>query len=306
MTRHHSRRSILRTAGAGTVVGLTGCLGFAGGQSPEEQAMSHRDTLSKYTDVARAKQDGYQMTTPYIRTGQGVLGMPFFNRDVPELDPEQPTVLFYNIRNDGGFKLLGAEWLVSTESVDSPPSMFGKEFHSATPGETAFIPEHYGLHVWLFEENPDGLFIRYHDGVEPPSFIDDLETAWEALTPYYSGADAEENGYTNTEKCISVEDGAYGVPFINTDHSGTDLRIPGVLMYRLTSSWMYNAMGAEWYVSADSTDSPPSMFGKEFHGPMDSHSSKSDQPDHYGLHAWLFNANPNGMFARYNPTIRCE
>jgi hypothetical protein len=141
--------------------------------------------------------------------------------------------------------------------------------------------------------------------VEPPSFIDELETAWEALTPYYSGADAEENGYTNTEKCISTDDGAYGVPFVNTDYAGTDLQKPGILTYRLTSSWTYNLMSAEWYVPADSTDSPPSMFGKAFRGPMDGHSPESEQPAHYGLHVWLFNANPNGMFARYNPTINC-
>jgi hypothetical protein len=74
------------------VGGLAGCLGFAGGRSPEEQATSYRDELSKYTDVARAKEDGYQMTTPYVRTDEGILGMPFFNRDVPELEPEQPSV----------------------------------------------------------------------------------------------------------------------------------------------------------------------------------------------------------------------
>jgi len=224
---------------------------------------------------------------------------------VPELDPEQPTVLFYNIRPDGGFKLLGAEWLVPAESADSPPSMFDKQFHDATPGETAFIPEHYGLHVWLFEENPAGLFARFHTGVDPPPFITTLEAAWEALTPYYSGAKAEENGYMNTEKCITTEKGGYGVPFVNTDFTGTDLHRPGVLLYRLASSWTYNAMGVEWYVPAASTDSPPSMFGRPFDGPMESHSPKSDQPEHYGLHAWLFNANPNGIFARYNPTISC-
>lgn len=299
-----TRRRLLRTVGVGMVTGVTGCLG--GGSSSAEQARSHRDALSKYTDVGRALQDGYQMTTPYVRTDDGMLGLPFVNLDVPELEPEQPSVLFYDLRDDGTYELLGVEWLVRAGSRDSPPSMFGKEFHGPTPGETEFIPEHYGLHAWLFNENPDGLFAPYHSGVNPPSFIDDLERAWEALTPYYSNeAKAEEVGYVNTEKCIATEDGGYGIPFVNTDYAGTELVKPAVLMYRITQTWGYGVMGAEWYVPADSTDSPPSLFGQEFYGPIDGHSPKSEQPKHYGLHVWMFAANPEGMFARYNPAIEC-
>lgn len=286
------------------VAGLAGCA--IGGSSPEEQAKNQRDVLSKYTDVARALEDGYQMSVPYVRTEQGLLGMPFVNLDVPELEPEEPSVLFYNFRNDGTFELLGAEWLVPAETRDSPPSMFDTEFHEATEGETVFIPEHYGLHAWLFEENPDGLFSRYHTGANPPSFIDDLETAWDALLPYYTNeAKAEKAGYTNTETCVSTKASGYGVPFVNTDNTGTDLETPGVLLYRLTSSWSYNAMGVEWYVPADSTESPPSMFGTEFHEPVDGHGPESGQQSHYGLHVWLFTANPDGLFARYNPIVQC-
>lgn len=280
---------------------------MAGGTTPEEKARGHRESLSKYTDVAHALQDGYQMSTPYVRTDEGVLGLQIFNLEVPKLDPEKPPVLFYNLLEDGTYELMGVEWLVPAESTNSAPTMFGKKLRGPTSGETAFIPKHYGLHAWLFDENPDGLFARYHGGVEPPPYISNLETAWNALTPYYAnGAKAEkEADYTNTEKCIEKSEGSYGIPFVNTDRVGAHLRKPPILMYRLTSTWNYQMMGAEWYVSADSTDSPPTMFGQRFHGPMEGHSPKINQGEHYGLHAWLFTANPKGMFARYNPRINC-
>jgi len=309
--RPKSRRAVLRAASAGVAAGLAGCgiggVGGIGDASPAEQARSHRDALSRFEDVARAIEEGYRMSTPYVRSGAGVMGLPFFNFEVPELDPENPAVLFYDLLEDGTYELLGVEWLVPAESTDAPPTMFGRDLSGPTPGETAFIPEHYGLHAWLFAENPDGLFARYHAGVDPPSFIADLETAWDTFLPYYAnGAKAEsEGGYTNTETCIATAEGGYGVPFANTGRVGTALREPPILLYRLTSTWNYQLMGAEWYVPADSTDAPPTMFGRTFHDPEDGHSPDVDQGRHYGLHAWLFTANPRGLFAPYNPVIEC-
>lgn len=299
------RREFLQVTGAGAVASLAGC-GF-GNSSPTDKAEAKRDELSKYRDVSRAVEDGYQLTTPYVRTDEGVLGLPFVNLDVPELDPDEPQVLFYNLREDGTYELLGVEWLVHAEGRDQPPSLFGKEFTGPTPGETAFIPEHYGLHVWLFDENPDGLFAEYHTAADPPSYIEELEAVWEALDPYFANADLaeQEGGYRNTERCIETADGGYGVPFVNTAFDGTVLDEPAVLLYRLTGTWNYQLLGAEWYVSAAEQSSPPSLLGQSFHGPMDGHSPEFDQGSHYGLHAWLYTANPAGMFAPYNPMIRC-
>ena len=247
------------------------------------------------------------MTTPYVRAEAGVLGLPFVKLSAPELDPSAPQVLFYNLLEDGTYELLGVEWLVSAESTDSPPSMFGREFDGPTPGETAFIPEHYGLHAWLFQENPDGLFSRYHAGASPPSFIEQLETVWDALDPYLSNKAkaVEDAGYADAEECVETDDGGYGIPIANTENEGTTLDSPAVLLYRTTATWNFQMTGAEWYVPADERDSAPSMFGHEFHGPMEGHSPEVDQGSHYGFHAWLYLANPDGMFATYNPVLRC-
>lgn len=290
--------------GAGVGVGLAGCLD--GGSSPEEEAESYRDTLSSYADVARAVEDGYQLSVPYLYTDGGVQGMPLVNFDGPVLEPERPNMLLYDLREDGTFDLLAAKWYVSTEEADEPPSMFGRGFDGPFEGRALFVPEHYGLTAWLFEENPDGLFAEAHPGVEPPPYLADLETAWDALDRYSANVTlAEQAGYENADVCYDGDGGGYGIPVVNPDATGTNPAEPSVLLYRFASNWSYHLIGAEWYVPADEVDAPPTMFGQEFHGPQASHGEESVQPEHYGLHAWLYMTNPEGMFAPYNPLLEC-
>lgn len=307
MTRRLSRRGLLRATGTGAAAGIAGVAGCLNrGPPPAEQVADQRDALSKYTDLRRTLADGYRMSPAYVTTDEGALGVPFVDTGVEKLKEDRPQVLFYDLRDDGTYALLGAEWLVPSKSADGPPSLFGKEFHAPMAGETSLIPKHYGLHAWLFSENPDGMFDLYNGAVDPPSILPELRTAWEATREYAVGHRAEKAGYTNTEKCVGTSDGGYGVPFVDADHAGeTDPSKPPVLLYRLTSNWSYRLLGAEWYVPADEAGSPPSMFGEEFHGPMDGHSPKADQPRHYGLHAWLYRANPRNLFADYNPAVRC-
>ena len=48
----------------------------------------------------------------------------------------------------------------------------------------------------------------------------------------------------------------------------------------------------------------PSLFEQTFQGPMAGH--VPGQPWHYDLHVWLWDTNPNGMFAQWNPSISCN
>ena len=50
-------------------------------------------------------------------------------------------------------------------------------------------------------------------------------------------------------------------------------------------------------------DDRPSLFGRPFDGPMAGHFP--GQPIHYDLHVWLWERNPNGMFAFPNPNVDC-
>lgn len=304
MHRGGSRRRVLRAAAAGTGVALAGCL--LGDSASGDDVDSYRDQLSTYQDVAEAAAAGFEMATPYVHTPEGALGVPFFNYATGEPSPTEPNGLFYQLDEDGTFRLLGVKWFVRVEDADERPTMFGQEFLGPIPDETGSIAEHYALHAWLFADNPDGTFHRYHTGLEPPAYLAELATVWSALTPYYNNdARAEADGYVNTEACVETEDGGYSIPFINPERTGTDPTAPGVLLYRFSSNWNYRLVGAEWYVAAEAADEPPSMFGRPFHDAREGHSPEADQPRHYGLHAWAFMANPDGIFAPFNRLLGC-
>jgi len=308
MTRRFSRRALLGSGAVAVSAGLTGCLDALSPPSPAEQLREHEESLARFSDVVTAIDEGYQTAGTYVRTDDGVLGIPFVNTDVRELDPEQPQAILYGLTAAGQYEPLGLKWFAPTEGQDGPPSLFGRELSGPYESETALIPEHYALHAWLFRENPDGLFARYNAAVDPPELVDRIEPVRATLDEYAVGSEVDGNGYTNTEKCIATGDGGYGVPFVRDgtdDTGGTDPEKPPVLLYRLTQAWTYQLVGAEWYVPVSEADEPPTLFGQRFHEPADGHSPKTDQPRHYGLHAWFFRANPRGMFTPLNPTLSC-
>ena len=48
----------------------------------------------------------------------------------------------------------------------------------------------------------------------------------------------------------------------------------------------------------------PVMFrGRSFDGPLAG--TRAIQPWHYDLHVWLWERNPSGLFAQYNPNLSC-
>ena len=78
---------------------------------------------------------------------------------------------------------------------------------------------------------------------------------------------------------------------------------PDVLLYAPSPSGP-RLVGVEWIVfDADqdmATVEHHSVLGQAFHGPM-----THGLPVHYDLHAWIWQANPQGLFEDFNPNIRC-
>lgn len=83
-----------------------------------------------------------------------------------------PAILLYIPDGRGGLKLAGIEMLVFAEAWDAennhPPMYRGRKYNymadnPATPQDEAhnFMP-HYDLHIWLFENNPSGLYAQWN------------------------------------------------------------------------------------------------------------------------------------------------
>ncbi len=116
------------------------------------------------TDFPHAAKPGHE---PYPR---GAMGIHFFNPALvsPKLDPMHPQILLYEPEGET-MRLVGAEWFVPAAVVESPPELFGQKFWGPMEGHEPLMPGtlvHYDLHVWLFKDNPEGLFAPTNPAVK--------------------------------------------------------------------------------------------------------------------------------------------
>lgn len=134
----------------------------------------------------------------------------------------------------------------------------------------------------------------------------------QATAKYHDIDKALAAGYLATEECVEVPGlGGMGYHYINPALIG-DLSVdplkPEVLLYAPKNNGELKLVGVEYLVvDADqdlATDGDrPDLFGVPFNGPMEGH--EPGMPVHYDLHAWIFQGNPGGVFADFNPRVSC-
>jgi hypothetical protein len=72
----------------------------------------------------------------------------------PEFDLLRPEVLLYAPDERGRLELVAVEYVVI--DVGQPHPHFGD--HAFDVGGTPVPVDHWSLHVWLYADNPDGVF----------------------------------------------------------------------------------------------------------------------------------------------------
>lgn len=123
-----------------------------------------REALRKYEDPVVAVRDGYFSTLGCVEYPEGGMGVHFLNPALigPTPDPFRPQILVYEPAGEGRLRLVAAEWFVPLATgVSGRPSVFGRPFDGPMEGHEPLMPRglhHYDLHVWLFKDNPAGLF----------------------------------------------------------------------------------------------------------------------------------------------------
>lgn len=133
----------------------------------------------------------------------------------------------------------------------------------------------------------------------------DLAAARQATVQYHDVAAAIHAGYEPVLDCVP----GMGFHYVNFGQFGQmDPLVPDALTYAANKNGQLRLVAAEWFkVDTDqnlATDTDrPSMFGKEFDGPMPGHAP--GMPIHYDLHAYLWQGNPDGVLATYNPNVHC-
>ncbi len=114
-------------------------------------------------------------------------------------------------------------------------------------------------------------------------------------------------GYVSLEECVSGPDGGMGVHYLNAKNmNSTDPAKPTVLQYMPKDGGMM-LVGAEWLVMKEAAGNHvPHIFGQSFAGPMPGHEpGMPKEAVHYDKHAWLFIDAPTGVFADFNPNVKC-
>jgi hypothetical protein len=131
-----------------------------------------RAKLEKYQDPVDAVHDGYFSTVGCVQYPDGGMGVHFLNVSLlgPVPDPQSPQILIYEPDDAGTLRLVAAEWLIPLATgVEGRPELFGQPFEGPMEGHVPLIPKdlhHYDLHVWLFKDNPSGLFHHANPDVD--------------------------------------------------------------------------------------------------------------------------------------------
>jgi len=151
-------------------------------------------------------------------------------------------------------------------------------------------------------------------GVTDPAVLQELAKVRQATAKYQDVNAALADGFISTVECTAEEGlGGMGIHFLNIDRimdPAVNFLEPEILLYVETEGRM-KLIGVEYFVALGPPGAPvpdpappaPVLFGVPFDGPMPGHDA--DMPPHYDLHVWVWQANPAGTFAMFNPNISC-
>lgn len=192
----------LKFALVAAVVGLAACTNpAADAPGPGEPTLAQvREATARFQDVNVALAEGYirdpaNMCDTADMMGRpasdGAMGVHYFRPDLlgitappnPRVDGAStytdfnaPAILIYEPQADGSMQLVAVENLVfkaawAAAGHTSPPTFHGRPYDNmeddpATPIDEAhnFMP-HYDRHVWLYRENPRGVFAPFNPAV---------------------------------------------------------------------------------------------------------------------------------------------
>ncbi len=137
-----------------------------------------RSATAKFHSIPLAQSEGWDLRegldSCFENPGVGAMGFHYINleslNDLTE-DPLRPEALVYAPGPNGQLTLGAIEYIVPAEPWDAagntmPPMLLGQHFH-LNPTLGVYI-----LHVWLFKENPRGIYEDWNPKVSCPHWPD--------------------------------------------------------------------------------------------------------------------------------------
>jgi hypothetical protein len=152
----------------------------AAGGSPPDDLQAAKAATARYHSFEQALKNGYSVAgepcVPPVGPRSPAMGIHAENEALmadPAIDPLRPELLLYIPDKHGKLRLVGVEyWKADADqnlaTSGDRPSLFGVPFDGPMPGHNPTMPVHYDLHVWLWEDNPLGLFFPVNSNLACP------------------------------------------------------------------------------------------------------------------------------------------
>jgi hypothetical protein len=144
-----------------------------------------------------------------------------------------------------------------------------------------------------------------------PSALNKQLAAVRAATARYHDVNAAiQAGYQPITPCIShPELGGMGIHYARTDLMGDADYLatePEMLLYVPEAGGSLKLLGVEYWITKAAWDAAGRSGSPVFvDHPFDFDVANAHLPDRYTLHVWVWEPNPSGMFAPFNPRISC-
>ena len=145
----------------------------AGAPSPLVEKVKAATT--RYRDINVALNEGWVQATPCVSSpSAGAMGVHFLKADRLHdgvLKADEPEMLIYEPLPAGKFRLLGVEYLVlatdwsAHNPPGSAPSVDGHLANFVGEPNRYALPAFYEMHVWAWEDNPNGSFADFNSKV---------------------------------------------------------------------------------------------------------------------------------------------
>jgi hypothetical protein len=173
----NSRTQRRRTVGLAAVAALSIWLvaaGTIGAATGRDNLAAVRNATAAFHDLEQAEAAGY--TPFYVCTdaeGVGAMGQHYVNLELvgdPAIDPLRPEALVYEPRPNGGYKLVGVEWVTFQDAWhqangSAGPSVLGVPMKATPAGNRYGLPPFYQRHAWIWAPNPLGTFEDWNSRV---------------------------------------------------------------------------------------------------------------------------------------------
>jgi hypothetical protein len=137
----------------------------AGDAAQQQLLATIRQATAHYHRVDAAIADGYAQGSPCeAMPGQGI-GIHYRKASLIDgvVDPSQPELLVYEPRKNGDIELVAVAFVVRASAWDpthhSPPMLGDQVFEDKRVPDWSSPPfPNYELHVWVWKENPNGMY----------------------------------------------------------------------------------------------------------------------------------------------------